>query len=61
LREAQKKGELPATTNCAALAKYIASITQGIAVQGAAGVSRRELKAVVEVAMQAWPRVGAGA
>ena len=61
LREAQKKGELPATTNCAALAKYIASIAQGIAVQGAAGVSRRELKAVVEVAMQAWPRVGAGA
>jgi len=45
----------------AALAEYIASIAQGIAVQGAAGVSRRELKAVVEVAMQAWPRVGAGA
>jgi len=55
LRKAQKSGELPAEVNCAALAKYVSTMVQGIAVQGAGGASRRELKAVVEVAMGAWP------
>jgi len=55
LRKAQKSGELPARVNCAALAKYVLTMVQGIAVQGAGGATRRELKAVVEVAMGAWP------
>jgi hypothetical protein len=55
LREAQRSGELPPETHIGALAKYVASLAQGITVQGAAGVSRRELKAVVKLAMQAWP------
>jgi AcrR family transcriptional regulator len=55
LRKAQKDGEVPEGVNCAALAKYVLTMVQGIAVQGAGGATRRELKAMVEVAMEAWP------
>jgi AcrR family transcriptional regulator len=54
-REAQKTGELPKTTDCAALARYVTSVGFGITVQGASGESREHMKAVVDLAMSLWP------
>ena len=54
-QEAQSTGELPATTDCAALARYVTSVAFGITVQGASGESREHMRAVVDFAMAAWP------
>ncbi len=58
LEQAQTEGELPVATDVAALAKYVATVSQGITVQGSAGVSRQELECIVELAMQIWPAKG---
>jgi TetR/AcrR family transcriptional regulator, copper-responsive repressor len=50
-------GELPAGTRAARLAKFYATVFQGMAMQAADGASRAELEAVAEEAMAAWPRV----
>ena len=55
LRKAVKSGELPAGTDTARLAKYVATVANGITVQGASGASRKELKEVVAMAMRVWP------
>ena len=57
LQKGRDEGELPVSENLPALAKYIATVAQGITVQGAAGVPLEALNAAVEVAMRAWPRV----
>jgi AcrR family transcriptional regulator len=49
-------GELPANTNPRDLAGYVATISHGMAVQAAGGVTRQELTRVAELALQAWPR-----
>ena len=49
------EGELPANADPAALARFIATVTQGMAVQAAGGASRKELEAVAATAMAAWP------
>lgn len=50
-------GELPIGTRAAPLAKFYATVFQGMAMQAVDGASRAELEAVAEDAMAAWPRV----
>jgi len=52
---AVEEGDLQKQTDPAALAKFIATITAGLSVQASGGATRRELLAVVETAMRAWP------
>ena len=52
---AKSEGDLPANVSPADLARYIATIIYGIAVQAAGGASRSELQRVVEMAMRTLP------
>jgi len=49
------EGDLPPDANPADLARYIATVSHGMAVQAAGGATRDELKKVVEMALRAWP------
>ncbi len=49
------EGDLPADSDPADLARYIATIIQGMAVQAAGGASRDELRRVAEMALRTWP------
>lgn len=55
LKLAQAEGELAATVDVADLARYIATVFQGLAVQAAGGAPRKALHRVVKLAMMAWP------
>jgi AcrR family transcriptional regulator len=55
-KRARAEGDLPADSNPADLARYVVTISQGMAVQAATGASREELQRVVETAMRAWPQ-----
>ncbi|MFZ3472793.1 TetR/AcrR family transcriptional regulator [Streptomyces sp. 4.24] len=48
-------GALPAGTDARTLARYAAAVLQGMSQQSRDGASRRELEAVAERAMLAWP------
>jgi AcrR family transcriptional regulator len=49
-------GDLHRATDCAALARFVVTVMNGLAVQAAGGVvPASELRKVVEQAMQAWP------
>ena len=52
---AVQEGDLPAGTDCPTLARYIATVLNGLAVQSASGTTEKELRLVVDLAMQAWP------
>ena len=52
---AKAAGDLPASASPANLARYAATVIQGICVQGASGASRRELRRVADLALRAWP------
>ena len=52
---ARADGDLPADADAADLARYVTTVTQGMAVQAAGGASREELRRVVETALRAWP------
>jgi AcrR family transcriptional regulator len=60
LERAREEGDLPPTADPAALARFIASLTQGFSVQAAGGATREELEAVAKIAMRAWPQPGMG-
>ncbi len=55
LKRAKSQGDLPPDSNPADLARYIATIIQGMAVQAAGGASRDELQRVIQTALRAWP------
>jgi AcrR family transcriptional regulator len=55
LQRAKSEGDLPADTDPAALARYIATVLYGMAVQAAGGASRDKLQHVVEMALQTLP------
>jgi AcrR family transcriptional regulator len=55
-KRAKKEGDLPKDTDPATLARYVATVIHGMAVQAASGVSRAELRRVAETALKAWPR-----
>lgn len=60
LLRARGNEELPAGTDADGLARYFATIYQGIAVQAAGGATREQLHQIVDTAMTVWPqRAGA--
>jgi hypothetical protein len=50
-----REGDLLGGTDCATLARYIATVLNGLAVQAASGATEKELRQVAAVAMRAWP------
>ncbi len=52
---AKAQGDLPQDANAASLAKYLATIHQGLSVQATSGATKEELMAVVELALKNWP------
>jgi AcrR family transcriptional regulator len=48
-------GDLPVSADAADLARYLAMVAQGMAVQSAGGANRDELQRVAEIALRAWP------
>jgi AcrR family transcriptional regulator len=52
---AKSEGDLPANVNPADLARYIATVLYGMAVQAAGGASRSQLQRVVEMAQRTLP------
>ncbi|WP_413735756.1 TetR/AcrR family transcriptional regulator [Sodalis sp. RH21] len=58
----QANGELPAQTNTAVLAKYLACTLQGMSVQARDGATHEDLDSIVSTLMAVWPqllRIGA--
>ena len=53
--QAKKTGDLPASANPAALARYLAVMAMGLSAQAAAGASAKELREVANVALAGWP------
>jgi AcrR family transcriptional regulator len=49
------EADLPPGSDPAALARYLVSVSNGMAVQAASGASRADLQQVVDLAMRAWP------
>jgi len=52
---ARREGDLPATTDTAALTQYILSLMNGMAIQSRTGATREVLTQVIDLAMKAWP------
>lgn len=52
---AKTQGDLPAGSNAASLAKYIATIHQGMSVQATNGADRQALMTVVRTVLESWP------
>lgn len=55
LDAAKARGEMPASIDTKALARFYVAVVQGMAVQAIDGASSAELQAVVEAALAAWP------
>ena len=56
LKRAKAEGDLSEDADAATLSRYVATVTEGMAVQAAGGASRSELRRVAETAMAAWPK-----
>jgi AcrR family transcriptional regulator len=54
LERAVAEGELPKSTDTAALADYYTTVLQGLSIQARDGASREKLHAIVTCAMAAW-------
>ena len=55
LARARAEGDLPRDADPAALARYLVTVLQGMAVQAAGGASRKQMQAVIRTVLQAWP------
>jgi AcrR family transcriptional regulator len=53
--QAKAEGDLPGNAEPLALAKYLATLHQGLSVQATSGASREELQAVAAMALKQWP------
>lgn len=53
--KARAEGDLPSDVNPKELAKYLATLHQGMSVQATSGASKDELIKIVNLAMKAWP------
>lgn len=49
------EGDLPAGTDAAALARFVAVVAHGLAVHAAGGATRQELREAAAIALRAWP------
>ena len=56
LERALESGDLPKNTDVAGLARYVATVSQGMAVQAAGTATRADLHAVVDAVIQGWPK-----
>lgn len=54
------EGELPTGFDCAAAARFYATVQQGLSIQARDGAGRAELQAVADAAMAAWPALADG-
>ena len=57
LNRATREGDLPATTDVDALARFVQAINFGLTVLSSTGTPRKHLLSVVTSAMRAWPLV----
>src|SRR5438067_963515 len=55
LARAKAEGDLPRAADPADLARFLATVTHGMAVQAATGATRSQLTRVAETALRAWP------
>ena len=54
-KRAKREGDLPANADPAVLARFLATVIEGMAVQAASGATRKELERVAETALLAFP------
>ena len=54
-RRAVDDGDLPPETDTGLLARYLMTVSNGIAVQAAGGAAREELQQVADAALRNWP------
>lgn len=55
LRRAKKERDLPADADPAALARYLMTVMNGMAVQSVSGATTADLRKVAETALRSWP------
>jgi hypothetical protein len=55
-QRAKREGDLPRNANPVELARYVMTVLQGMAVQGADGASPDQLRQVARTALRAWPK-----
>ncbi len=55
LEDAKASGDLPPEAEPADLARFVLTLTQGMAVQASSGASRRSLQGVAVLALACWP------
>jgi hypothetical protein len=51
------EGDLPASADASGLARFVATVMHGLAVQAASGASRKELLRVRDMVLRMWPPV----
>ncbi|MBM2623186.1 TetR/AcrR family transcriptional regulator [Actinoplanes sp. LDG1-06] len=56
-RQAAAAGDLPPATDPELLARYVMTVSNGIAVQAAGGATRADLQPIVDAALRNWPPV----
>ncbi len=56
LQRAKRENDLPQDADPAELARYVMTVLQGMAVQGADGVGRDQLRRIGQMALRAWPK-----
>ncbi|MDR5905565.1 TetR/AcrR family transcriptional regulator [Franzmannia qiaohouensis] len=54
LRRAVEEGELPASSDCTAIANYYVTLQHGMSIQARDGASRETLQAIADCAMASW-------
>ena len=54
-QRAVDEGDLPSDTDPALLARYVMTVSNGIAVQAASGATRNDLQRVADAALRNWP------
>ena len=55
LQRAKREADLPKNSDPAELARYVMTVLQGMAVQGANGAGSDQLLRVAQIALRAWP------
>lgn len=58
LERARDEGDLPRGADPAGLARYVVTVSDGIAAQAASGATPAELRKVVDIVLETWPGQG---
>lgn len=54
--QAKERGEIPQESDTEALSRFLTAVVQGLAIQALDGADLRQLNAIVDVALSAWPQ-----